>query len=166
MGLDNLKLPVNPTYKWDGNEDQPEYVNPVTLNNRIIELANASLATSQLIVVNQTRRGAVRAQLKDAQDALLDFEQDLLVQFPAPPNATKSNRLVEVYIRTLATHHNKLDEYRKLRLAVRELEREEMVISTKLDTLKTALASIQTVGDNIQTHLSYVKSERQNGRFA
>lgn len=166
MGLDNLKLPVNPTYKWDGSEDQPEYVNPVTLNNRIIELANASLATSQLVVVQQTRRGLVRTQLKEAQDALLDFEQDLLVQFPPPPTATKSNRLVEIYLRTLATHHNKLDEYKQLRQAVRAFEREELAISTKLDTLKTALASIQTVGDNIQTHLSYVKSERQNGRFA
>lgn len=164
--LQKLKLPVNPAYKWDGPDDQPEYANPVTLNNRIIELANASLTTAQAIVIYQKRRGELRNDLKAAQDALDDFEQELLVQFPPPPTATKSNRLVQTYLLTTATHHNKRDAYLALRDTVRRLEAQLETVGVKLDTMRTAQAAIQTVADNVQTHLSFVKSERQHGRIA
>jgi len=164
--LEDLKLPTNPEYQWDQPEGQVEYANPVTLNNRVVELANASLKASQALVVYQKRRGEIRVQQQAATHALEDFEHDLLVQFPPPPNATKSNRLLQTYLRTVATHHGKAEAYAALRKAVREAEANELEATTRIEVLRTALQAIQTVADNVQTHLSYVKAEKQHGRYA
>lgn len=165
--LGKLKIPVNPDYNWDkAPEEQAEYANPVTLNNRIVELANATITVAEAIMVLQRQRGVCRSALKAAQDALEDFEQDLLVKYPPSTSATKSNRLVTTYIRTVAFQHGLQDQYRELRDRVRELELEDITLHTRLESLKTAQQGIESITVNIQTHLSYVKAERQHGRFA
>lgn len=158
-------IPINTGYDWAIDPtQQAEYVNPVVLNNLEIKLANDAFDVSQKIIDIQTEVGNVEIRLKKKLLDLRIFESQLLAENPPKSNDTKSTKLVEAYIWKLATEANKLDEYKTLLTSHAALLAKVDDLKNAIEIQRNTLNSIRLVGEHIQTHLSYVKSEMKSTR--
>jgi len=162
--LGELIVPANPTYDWATAEEQSEYVNPVTLNNREIQMANAAIVVTQQHIKVNRKIAEAKHWLQEAKHALEDFERDLLLRFPAPSTSTKSTKLLQVYVYSTATSQNLKSQYDALVTKVRELDRELLKWEAEADNCHMAFQAIKLAGEHIQTHLSFVKNEQKNAR--
>jgi hypothetical protein len=165
--LESLLIPTNPEYDWEADANsQPEYVNPVTLNNREVLMANAAIVITQQHIKVNRQLAQVSHRLQEAEHAVSDFERDLLLRFPAPSTATKNNKLLQVYIYSVATTQGYKDQYETLVRAVRTLSRDLAKWEAEAENCKAAYQAVKLGGEHIQTHLSFVKNEQKvSGRF-
>jgi len=160
MKLSDLLVPVNPQFKWDADPtEQFDYVNPVTLYNKQISLANAALTVTQSHIQANTKIGTIKVALQEAQNALDDFEQDILRQFPPPPAQSKNLKLMESHVRTAAFQGGMADKLTELRNAVRKYEGELVTVKIDAENCMQMFQAIKLAGEHGQTHLSYVKDE-------
>ena len=163
--LDNLLIPTNPDYDWEGDvSNQPEYVNPVTLNNREIMMANAAIVITQQHIKVNRQVAQIRHTLREAEHALSDFERDLLLRFPAPSTATKSTKLLQVYMYSVAITNNLQSQYNSLSGEIKNLSRELARWEAEAENCKAAYQAVKLSGEHIQTHLSFVKNEQKASR--
>lgn len=162
MGLlKSLVIPTNPDYKWELDPDeQPEYVNPVALNNREVQYANAAIRVAQRLVATNRHIAKSKQNLATARHALEDFERELLLAYPAPSSATKSTKLLQAYLYAAAIQHDKRETLNALVTEVRAIERDLISLEIEADMAHTAFQAIKLGGEHIQTHLSFVKNER------
>lgn len=168
MGLlKSLLVPTNPDFDWDADPNsQPEYVNPVTLNNKEVEYANAAIHIAQKLVATNKEIARVKRALIAARHAQDDFEREVLLSFPAPPSATKSTKLLQAYLYKVTTENKQRKKMDELTKEVRELERELIGLEIQADTAHDVFQAIKLGGEHIQTHLSFVKSERSaSGKY-
>jgi hypothetical protein len=153
-------MPVNPTYDWDLDPgEQLNYVNPVRLNDHVIFLANTAARLGLRINELTKSLAAAKAAEAAAVDELEDFEQDLLVLFPPNTLASKSNKLLDRYVRQLAQSQGKGEVHQEHRSVARSWRNEVMRLGLELDGARSLMASIKLAGEHIQTHLSFVKAE-------
>ena len=157
---DSLRIPVNPAYDFArAPEDQAAYVNPVRLNDYVIRLANTALRLGVRIDALSRDLAAAKAALQTAEHALEDFQQDLLVRYPPNSLATKSNRLLDRFIRQQVEQENLGDEWRARLTALRAARRQVDQLELELDGARALAQTIKVAGEQIQTHLSFVKAE-------
>jgi hypothetical protein len=160
MKLTDLHIPVNPEFDWSiPATEQLEYVNPVTLNNWTILLANYGLEVSQSIVgVNRKIRDRKKARAA-AKHAFSDFQQDLLREYPPPALATKNLALTDAYIRNTAFVAGRQEEYNHLQIALSDADQALEHLDIELDNARQVWDTIKLMGIHIQTHLSFLKSD-------
>lgn len=163
MGLiQDIIIPVNPDYSWELDPfAQLEYVNPVTLNNHEIRLANAAIRISQSVIGINKHIASLRSAMADTKAAIEDLEQELLSKNPAP-SSTKTLKMLASYVRTLAFSNGQDEKYGLLLRTLRKDENELTKREIELDSLKFTWQTIKLTGEHIQTHLSFVKSEKAN----
>lgn len=161
MKVKDLQIPTNPNFNWQVSPtEQLEYVNPVTLNNWAIQLANQALAVSSKIIVTNKHIRAAKQALVDAKASLEDFEYDLLREYPANSSTSKTLKILESHLRRSATAANKADQYQVLREAVRNAQRDYDKYELDLDNARQVSDTIKLMGIHIQTHLSFIKAEK------
>lgn len=159
--LNHLRIPVNPEYSWDVPPDLQDtaYVNPVELNNKLMQYANDAINITQYIVKQQRARTAEGIELKAMEQALLRFRNDLLGHHPPPTADRKSNQLLEAYIERIAFETGKSDELYRLTNAVSAQDAVLTTIESELESAKQVYFLLKELAVNIQTHLSFRKHE-------
>jgi hypothetical protein len=161
--LDDLLVPVNPDYDWDvPAEEQTEFVNPVRVNNHVMLQHNAAIRVAQRVVALNRKIATGRQALGTAKDALEDFEQELLITYPAPGSATKNLKVLNAYVRQVAFEHGQREEYLARVQAVRDAERAVASLELEAETARFVFNTIKLTGEHAQTHLSFVKNEQRN----
>lgn len=160
------KVPTNPTYDFQVNpQSQHEYVNPVTANNKLVEIANAYLDLTSIVVECLQARKDLKATVAEAQQGLDDLELDVLQHEPPTATAdTRNNRTIQAYVqRCLATRDTRAD-YDRYQVTLRDARRKLDHVEAKLEAARAMLAALEMQSTNIQTHLSFVKNEARNAR--
>jgi hypothetical protein len=163
MGLaKRLRIPTNPDYRFElAPSEQPEYGNPVTVNNKQLEFANAALAVAANIGRVQRTLAATKRELELAEARLEDFEYALLHQRPPTTADTKSNKLLQCYIRRIAQATGGAAEFQGMVDAVRGYRAELHGLGAELDTLHAYQQAIKTMGERATVYLSWIKDERR-----
>jgi len=162
---DELLVPTYPTYDWDADPgEQPEYTNPVSLNNCVIRWVNAAIRITQRLVATNKRIGQAKVALEQAEAALDDFEQELLRTNPAPASATKSLKLLDAYLNQVAVSTGKADDYRKLIGRIREIRQRLRILEMTADNCRHIGQTLKLAGEHAMTHLSFVKTEAAAAR--
>lgn len=161
MGLiSKFAIPINPDYDLTADaEGQPQLVNPVTLANAVVIQANAAVEITDGVIEKRREMAQTKVHLKAAQYALRAFESALLRTYPAPPGDRKSNKLLEVYIRSTSEGAGKLDEYNELCGACAELENIITLLDAEIESGWQAYNLLKMMGEHVQTHLSFKKHE-------
>lgn len=163
--IKSLLVPTNPNYHWDVDpESQPEFANPVTVNNHVLRLANAGIAMAVASAKVNKQLSQAKQALKDAEHALEDFEQDLLRTSPPNTAAQKSNRLLALYVRQVAFEHGRQAEHQQLLQAQRAAQGTVDQLEIEKDTIWATSQAIKLAGEHIQTHLSFRKFEANFAR--
>lgn len=158
-------IPVNPDYDWEVDPtQQAEYVNPVVLNNLEIKLANDAYEVTEAILTLQGKVGQLETRLKKHVLELRVYESGLLSRDPPKSSDTKSTKLVEAYIWKLAIDSGEEEEYKTLLNTHAALLAKIDELQNAIEINRSKLNSIRLVGEHIQTHLSYIKSEMKSTR--
>lgn len=163
MRITDLQIPVNPEYAWNlpPEAQGADYANPVELNNKLIEYANAQIRAAAHVVSRQRQRAEVKVALKAAEAELQRFRTDLLRQYPPPATDRKNNLLMEAYVHRMAFETGQLEALREREAACAELETSMERLDTMIESGKQVLFLIKDLVVNIQTHLAYRKHEYQ-----
>ncbi len=161
MGLiSKFAIPTNPGYDTTADaEGQPQLVNPVTLANAVVIQANAAVEITDIVIDKRREMAQAKVTLKAAQYALSAFEATLLSQFPAPPGDRKSNKLLEVYIRTTAESVGRLNDYEEHHEEISSLEATVTLLDAEIESGWQAYNLLKMMGEHVQTHLSFKKHE-------
>jgi hypothetical protein len=167
MRLADLTIPTNPQFDWSTPAaEQLEFVNPVTLANYEILLANYALEVTQSIVGTNRKIRDAKEAARAAKYAHDDFQHELLRTHPAPAIATKSLTLLAGYVRNTAVTVGCSEEFLKLQQAMRSAETVLERLDIELDNSQQVWDMIRLLGVHVQTHLSFVKSDlKQSGRY-
>jgi len=161
----SISIPVNPNYKWGDSAIQAEYVNPVELNNRTILLANMYSHASEKLVQTLKHLGDIKKSKLEADRNLREFERELLRTNPPSAGDRQSTALLNAYLsRLIHEDDGLLAAYHGLQDAVHKADVAQIDAQTQVDVWRTRLSNIETVGTDIQTHLSFVKAEQRHSR--
>ncbi len=166
MSLNDLRIPVNPEYDWSRTpDDQPgDYVNPVELNNKVVQYTNALIELTDRIQGLQLRRAEERIDRKRAEARVAQLRQDILQRHPAPTADRKSNALLDAYVGRMA-HETGLakllgDAEDHLARAEEAIERTD----AELEACRQQTYMLKDAMEGIRTHLAVRKFEHQLGR--
>lgn len=157
-----MRVPTNPNYVFEQPKVRGQYVNPVTVSNYLITLANEYHDVVEGLSKINRRQASLKADLSKAESELDEFEQELLLTHPAPAGDRKSNKLLEVYIRKLVLEDSDPQTkatWTKLRTTVRELRADVVTLDLERDVYFARMGQLKVQSENIKTHLSFVKSE-------
>lgn len=156
---------MNPGYDWEHNPNlQPEYTNPVTLNNKLVYFANAYVEVTRRLGIAYKLLAEIKLAKHDAESALKDFEAEILNIYIPTSSERQNNRVLDSFISRSAATHEATNEYIKLINAVREQEKKLIAIAIRIDYYNSQKSAIELAGTHIQTHLSFVKSEQRQSR--
>lgn len=157
------QIPVNPYFNLDGDPHDNEfaYVNPVALNNQLIVLANEQLTLAQVRVSAERGITRLKLELRKVERDIEDLEETLLRDEPLSPSEAKSLKTIAAAVARRVKEAGKEAAFATLRQSARayadEIERASALVARARIYSDTAM----NVSDNIKTHLSYVKSERE-----
>lgn len=161
--LEDLVIPVNPDYTFAEDPDgQEEYANPVTVSNQVVALSNAASKVAAIIVNCNKQLVEARQVLAVAEDAMEDFEQELLGRFQASTADRKSNKLLEAYIRRVAFEQGHAEEHRALRDKHRDAAHAVARLEVKVDSSRQVWQVLKLKGELAQTYLSFKKHEYEH----
>jgi hypothetical protein len=162
--ITDLLIPVNPGYDFSADPGgQPEYVNPVTLNNMEVRYANAAIQVVDRVTRSMKKLAQFKADLDEAEQAVEDFESDLLRLHP-PPRGEKTLKLIDAHILRIAEQEGTITEYRAKMAKTRDLKRQIIITDAAVDAGRLVLTQLKMVGEHGQTHLSFVKNEYKQAR--
>lgn len=166
MKLQAFKIPTNPEYDFDKLPDgQHEYVNPVTLNNKLVQLANAYLDVTGVVTKGLKTKADLKRELEEIQQAMEDLEMDVLDKTPpSTTNDTKTSRSIQAYIQRTLRETGAGDAYRACKLQLQTTKQQQIEQDMQLDAARAVLNAIEMQSTIIQTHLSFVKNEARNAR--
>lgn len=159
-------IPVNPHYVFEQPKIRGQYANPITLNNHLVAIANEYYELVNHIVKLNGRIAKLKNSLSDTEFALLEVEQNLLLEHPAPTADRKSNKLMETYVRRVVMEHPDAQTKRvwtEMRKEVRDLQADIVAAELERDSCFSRVGLLKVQSENIKTHLSYVKSEGRLG---
>jgi len=159
------QIPVNPHYVFSQPTVTSQYANPVVLNNYLILVANDSHTLAERVAQVNGRLGKLKSNMADAEGRLDEFEQELLLKTPAPANDRKSNKLLDIYVRTLVMglEDDQRSTWAALREAIQSLKADIVVTELEKDSTYARLNHLKLEADCIKTHLAYVKMESRYG---
>lgn len=160
--VETLTIPVNSSYQWGHNPQlQAEYVNPVELNNRVIQLANVyTYITGQLSAASR-QLGEAKKTLSDAEYELKDFTRRILKDHKPKSGDAQNNRMLDSYIYRVASEENLVEKLLELEKSVITAEKNVADCQIKVEVFRAELNNVELIGTHIQTHLSFVKAERK-----
>ena len=163
----HLQIPTNPEYDFGADpETQFDYANPVTLNNKLIEYANASIVVIRRLVTAQQEVAECKQELQALNAQIDDVEQEILSAYPPTTADTKTLKVLAAYIRRRATEDPDKAHLYFTRLNDRtELQARLLVLDAQIDNARQTFQLIKLLSDQVQTHLSFVKSEVKSARY-
>lgn len=166
MKLQTFTIPTNPDYDFtSAPESQHEYANPVTLNNKLVQLANAYLDITSVITKGLKHRADLKQQLEASQEILEDMELDILDKVPPTATSdTKTTRTIQAYIIRQLRETGLLEAYDAEKAHLRNLKQQQIQQDMQLEAARAVLNALELQSNMIQTHLSFVKNEARNAR--
>jgi len=160
-----FKIPVNPEYSWDeAPETQADYVNPVEAANKLLDYSNAYVEVTMRVVRNNAELVTARVAMREAETTLARLRSNLLRTFPPPTGDRKSNALLEAYLDRIAFEQGYETEYRLLEDNHRKAQDAVDAIERSIESGKQMAFMIKTLGEHIQTFLSFRKHEENQTR--
>lgn len=160
-------VPVNPEYDWSLTpQEQADFVNPVELNNKLLDFQNEHARATLKVVACQKLRSKVKVALRSAENDLTKFRNRLLRQFPPSKDDRKTNVLLEAFIDRIAFEHGKEAELSQLLAVVTKLEDEQTILDGQIESGKTICYMLQDFYENIKTHLAFRKHEERQSAGA
>lgn len=161
---DRLTVPVNPAHVLGSDDEQSDYVNPVTLNNYQVTYANSMIELTDASVAVNKKLEAVRDVQRKAVRALEDLEDGVLRLHPVPPSY-KTVKQQQAWIGVKAADMKLSERRDSLTAQVRECE--DQIAGLKADAWHAELwiKAVAAASDYARTHLSYVKDEAKRARF-
>lgn len=160
-----FRIPVNPDYSWDeAPEGQADYVNPVEAANKLLDYSNAYVEITMRVVRSNAELVAARVAMRVAETALARFRSDLLRMFPPPTGDRKSNALLEAYLDRIAFEQGRETAYRALEDTHRTAQDTVDATERAIESGKQMAFMIKTLGEHIQTFLSFRKHEENQTR--
>ena len=159
-----LTIPVNPKYDFDLDpaEQEGTYVNPVTLNNSLIRYANTAATLVQQLTVAKKERLETNLRIRAAKQQLDDLEYDLLME--TPKAAKQTLKIQETEIRRKAKELGSYDYMKELENDLHKLTDSKLILDVKIENLVSALDLVEQLSQNVQTHLSFIKTEMRQSR--
>lgn len=153
-----LLIPVNEAAaEAPSGQEEFEYANPVTLNNRLILYGNAVIeATDRLNRITKQIEAAKHAK-RTAERVLAEYETRLLRKYPSQKNLT-TLKLVQAHLDRVAFDlDDTAEQYDGLRKDVEKAEDAQEHWEAKAGEIRMWMKAIETASQNIMTHLSFVK---------
>ncbi|TFH41901.1 MAG: hypothetical protein E4H01_14255 [Lysobacterales bacterium] len=155
-----FQIPVNPEYSWDeAPETQADYVNPVEAANKLMDYSNAYVEVTMRIVRANSTLVEQRAALKEVETRYVRLRSRLLRQFPPPTADRKSNALLDAYLDRTAFEQNMGDDYQALEDECQAAKDAVEATERAIESGKQMAFLIKTLGEHIQTFLSFRKHE-------
>lgn len=160
---DRLKIQVNPEFDHEAEpEDQPvAYVNPVRLNNDLIRLSNQLVLFAEERARLIGRRTKLRHQRRSIETARESRERVLLRDTPLSPAEAKSLKTIEAAVARRAQLSGEEAQFAAWDAELGTIEAELDKIEAAMDVYSVYAHTTERMTDNIKSHLSYVKAERQ-----
>lgn len=156
-----MRIPINPHYEFEQPTVRGQYVNPITLNNCLIANANDYYDTVEKLAAGNRNLAKLKQELSVTEATLNEFEQELLLEFPASASDRKSNKLIDTYLRKIVYEHPE-PQTRKtwegFHAVVRKLKAEIVATDLERDIYIARMGHLKLESENIKTHLSFVKS--------
>jgi hypothetical protein len=159
-----VTIPVNPAYAPTVPDLQTQYVNPVTLNNVLIAMANALGGVTQELMGVYRKDAKYKVRLKQLESDIENIERHLLIAFPPNAAQCKTNKVLEGYVTILAEQQGVAEELTALRETLLKGKRAVVKLAAEKDALDAELNYLKIASDNIRSHLSWVKVDIQQGR--
>lgn len=159
-----LTIPVNPNYdlSMDPGEQDTSYVNPVTLNNMLIHYANSAAKIVQNITVARRERLEVNLKIRAAKQKFEDLEYDLLQETPKASKQTL--KIQEAEIRRKAKEIGNYEYFAGLEKELHQLQDQKLTLDVKIENYESSLDLIEQLSRDVQTHLSFIKTEMRQSR--
>lgn len=161
--FDGLQIPTNPQYDFESREEQPDYVNPVMLSNKLVQFANAVLDATKHVVILGRRRERLRLERKDFERSLVEMRRQVLSRHPAPPSAAKNLQLTDAYVIRCLESEGTIQTWKDIEAKIAKLEDEMEGLEKEEENLKYAQHTIRIASENITNKLAYVKAEAKFG---
>ena len=161
----SLHIPVNPDYDWDNDPaGQAEYVNPVILNNKLIQNANAFIMVSQKQFSLTPKLVEAKQEHREAVARRKEMEKTIISEGKPTTNDRKTILLLEAFISYQANVMGLAEEYSMMQDTEESTKNLVEIIQGKMAANEQIIKAIDASTLGIQTHLSYVKSEISHAR--
>lgn len=164
MSATKLGVPVNPAYDFDREPQDNEfaYVNPVTLNNHQILLANEMARLADVCVAAMRANAANRKEKRLAERELRDREEGLLAETPLTATEAKNLQTTNAAIVRRAQEVPAVwQQIQELRQLIRQYEDAIDDNEALIERAQLYWKTADRMGEAIKTHLSYVKDDRK-----
>ncbi len=159
----SIRIPINPEYDFDiAPSEQAEYANPVMLNNKLIQNANAHIAVSSMLNKLMQQLVGAKQDHREAETVKRDFEKQTIITGNPNSNDRKSTLLLEAFIQAETLSLGLVDDYLQIKKTEVETRNKLEVLQSKINANQQILGAIEASTVNIQTHLAYVKMEMRN----
>lgn len=163
--MSSLHILVNPDYDFDVDPvDQAQYANPVILNNKLIQNANAFIMVSQKQYNLIKTLVEAKHKHREEEARRKDFEKALIISGKPNSNDRKTILLLEAFITQQAIEEKSLIAYTLLQQDEKQAKKVVETIQGKMSANEQIINAINASTLGIQTHLSYVKSEINHAR--
>lgn len=165
LNYERFAIPVNPEYDWgETPESQADYVNPVEAANKLMDYSNAYIEVTMRVVRNNASLAEARAHLKRVETDLARLRSGLLRLHPPGTADRKSNLLLEAYLDRIAFEAGQAEAYRDVEDALRVAEGAVDALERKIESGKQMAFMLKTLGEHVQTFLSFRKHEHNQLR--
>ena len=169
MKLSDLMIPTNPEYDWEVDPNtQFDFVNPVVLNNKLMQHANAAITVTQAIVTANRKLNDLESKRVLLETELEDLEQKVLAKQPPTPAEAKTLKQLGAYIIRMMEQADDPSDYARYLQVKDELSgmaKEMAEHRMSVDNGRQVFQMLKMLSEEIKTHLSFVKNEASGSRF-
>jgi hypothetical protein len=168
---ERIKIPVNPTYdlEVDPSENEFAYVNPVSLTNQLIVLANEGITLAEIRTGAERKIAELKLERRKVERAIEDLEERLLRDEPLSPSEAKSLKTIGAAVARRVLQAGEQETFETLRGKLRALDDQIEQQQQLANRSRIYTDTVEQVSENIKTALSYIKREldasRQHGRY-
>lgn len=163
---EELLVEINPQYDFAADPyDQPECVNPVHANNKLMVLSNHLIRITQATVRANTTLGEKNRKRRELQNAVEAVEREVLRMKPPSQTQIKTLKAQDAYITTMAEQLNLHEALKVAKEAVDKLDDDISILEMKIKNGKAWTDAMKLHGDHIKTFLSYVKDEHRRVQY-
>lgn len=163
---DDLLLDINPDYDFSCDPfEQPECVNPVHANNKLIILGNTLITLSQKISAANIVLVQKKSEKRNLENAVQTIEEEILRRKPPSQTQVKTLKLQASYIHAMAEQLQLTEPLQLAEKNVRELEDDIALLEMRIKNAKGWVETIKAHGDHIKTFLSFVKEEARRAAY-
>lgn len=160
-----LIMPTSPSHDLDCDPDgQPEYANPVTVNNYQIVYSNALHELTDIVVKGNKQLEGLKKEKRAADRALDDFGNQILRKANPKAINLKTLKMQDAFISEKAEEFGQSIEYEALTEESRKLEDQIGEVQAKIKSARDWIDSIRLASDNGKTFLAFWKADAERVR--